>query len=487
MIARAPQERVRRAQVTTWICVAAFFVIAAHASAADPARASQPNIVYILADDLGWKDVGFHGSDIRTPNIDKLAATGARLEQFYAQSMCTPTRAALMTGRYPMRYGLQTAVILSASTYGLAADEWLLPQALKEAGYQTEIVGKWHLGHAKHAYWPRERGFDYQYGPLLGEIDYFTKEAHGKRDWFRNGKPVNEEGYVTSLLGAEAVERIREHDTTKPLFLYLAFTAPHAPYQVPKQYLDQYASISDPARRAYAAMITAMDDEIGRVLEALEERKMRENTLVIFHSDNGGPRSAKFTGEIDMSKGAIPCDNGPYRDGKGTLYEGGTRVVSLANWPGKIKSGTVVDQPMHVVDMYPTLAGVAGASTSRAKPLDGSDMWPVISDGKPSPREEIVYNVEPFGAGIRQGEWKLVWHAALPSKVELFNLAKDPAEKTDVAKENPEKVAELQKRAEELARQSAPPLLLTETLGLVKRELMSTVSLPDDAELENQP
>jgi len=137
---------------------------------------NKPNIVYILADDLGWKDVGFHGSDIKTPNIDRLAATGARLEQFYAQPMCTPTRAALLTGRYPIRYGLQTFVIPSSGTYGLAMDEWLLPQALKEAGYKTAIIGKWHLGHADKKYWPRQRGFDYQYGPLIGELDYFTHE-----------------------------------------------------------------------------------------------------------------------------------------------------------------------------------------------------------------------------------------------------------------------------------------------------------------------
>ena len=447
----------------------------------------KPNIVYILADDQGWKDVGFHGSDIKTPNIDKLAATGVRLEQFYAEPMCTPTRAALMTGRYPIRYGLQTGVIVSAGTYGLAMDEWLLPQALKEAGYETEIIGKWHLGHAKREYWPRQRGFDYQYGPLLGEIDYFTQEAHGRRDWFSDNEPVNEKGYVTTLLGTDAVKRIGEHDPKKPLFLYLTFTAPHAPYQAPKEYLDKYQAISDPARRAYAAMITAMDDEIGRVLDALEKRKMLDNTLIIFHSDNGGPRSAKFTGEVDTSKSAIPCDNGPYRDDKGTLYEGGTRVVSLANWPGKIKAGTVVDQPIHVVDMYPTLVRLAGAPLGKQKPLDGVDVWPVISEGKPSPREEVVYNVEPFGAGVRRGDWKLVWQAALPSQVELFNLAKDPAEKTNVADENPEKVAELEKRAEELARASVPPLLLKEALGVVRRELMGSVSLPEEKELEMEP
>jgi arylsulfatase A-like enzyme len=162
-------------------------------------------------------------------------------------------------------------------------------------------------------------------------------------------------------------------------------------------------------------------------------------------------------------------------------------VVSLANWPGKIKGGNVVDRPMHVVDMYPTLAGLAGAPTSKAKPLDGVDMWPVISEGEPSLREEVVYNVEPFGAGIRKGSCKLVWQAALPSKVELFDLAKDPGEKTDVAAENPEKVGELEKRAEELARQGVPPLLLREALGVVKRELMGSVSLPEEQELEDQP
>ena len=187
----------------------------------------KPNIVYIVADDLGWKDVGFHGSDIRTPNLDKLATNGVRLEQFYAQPMCTPTRAALMTGRYPIRYGLQTAVIPSSATYGLATDEWLLPQALKEAGYYTAIVGKWHLGHADPKYWPRQRGFDYQYGPLIGEIDYFTHEAHGVVDWYRNNKLVKEEGYSTTLLGNEAVKLIEQHDASTPFYLYLTFNAPH--------------------------------------------------------------------------------------------------------------------------------------------------------------------------------------------------------------------------------------------------------------------
>lgn len=455
-------------------------VAAARDAAATPAAAAvaKPNIVYIVADDLGWKDVGFHGSDIRTPNIDQLAARGARLEQFYTQPFCTQTRAALMTGRYPLRYGLQTVVIPSNGTYGLATDEWLLPQALGAAGYETAIIGKWHLGHAKREYWPRQRGFDYQYGPVLGEIDYFTHEAHGTRDWFRDNEPVKEDGYVTTLLGDDAVRLIEKHDTAKPLFLYLAFTAPHAPYQAPQEYLDKYASIADPSRRAYAAMITAMDDQIGRVLAALDARGMRDDTIVVFHSDNGGTRSAKFTGEIDMSKATIPCDNGPWRDGKGTLYEGGTRVVSVVDWPGHIAPGTVVDEAIQVVDMYPTLARIAGAKPGD-KPLDGVDAWPAIAEGKPSARSEVVYNVEPMMAAIRQGPWKLVWKTMLPSQVELFDLASDPGEQHDVAAQHPDIVAKLEKRVQQLSRDSVPPLFLQAALGSAMKGLAGGVALPE--------
>jgi arylsulfatase A-like enzyme len=447
-----------------------------------------PNIVYIMADDLGRKDVGFHGSDIQTPNIDELAKDGVILEQFYAQPMCTPTRAALMTGRYPHRYGLQTAVIPSAGKYGLSTDEWLLPQALKEAGYTTAIVGKWHLGHADRKYWPLQRGFDYQYGPILGEIDYYDHSAHGTVDWYRNNQLVKEEGYVTTLLGQDAVKLIEEHDPKKPLFLYLAFTAPHAPYQAPEEYLDKYKDIADPTRRAYAAMITAMDDEIGRVVDALDKRGMRNNTLIIFQSDNGGPRSAMFTGEIDTSKLTIPSDNGPYRDGKGTLYEGGTRVVALANWPGHIKPGSVVDQPIHIVDMYPTLIDLAGASSGKSKPLDGLNVWLTVSADKPSPRDEVVYDIEPFRAALRKGDWKLVWKATLPSRVELFNLRQDPSEQTNLASKYPQKVEELQQEIEAMEREAVQPLLLVEAFGAAKYVLFGSVATPEDEKaLEDQP
>jgi arylsulfatase A-like enzyme len=423
--------------------------------------ANKPNIVHIVADDLGWKDVGFNGcTDIKTPNIDKLAAGGAKFTQFYVQPMCTPTRACLMTGRYPWRYGLQTIVIPTAAAYGLDTTEWLMPQCLKEAGYTTAIIGKWHLGHADKKHWPRQRGFDYQYGAMIGELDYFTHGEHGVLDWFRDNKPVHEKGYTTTLIGKDAARLIEQHDSSKPLYLYLAFNAPHTPYQAPKEYLDRYLNISDPTRRTYAAMVACLDDEVGRVIAALDKKGMRDNTLILFHSDNGGTRNKMFTGQMaDVSKLNLPCDNGPYRDGKGTLFEGGCLVAACANWPSHIKPQTV-NGLIHAVDIYPTLAALAGASTAKCKPLDGVNVWDTIAEGKPSPRTEFIYNVEPFRGSVRQGDWKLIWRTLLPSSVDLYNLAQDPYEKNNVASAHPDKVAAMQQRLEAVSKESAKPLAL---------------------------
>jgi len=446
----------------------------------------KPNILYIVADDLGWKDVGFHGSDIRTPTLDALAAEGAKLDQFYAQPMCTPTRASIMTGRYPMRYGLQTAVIPQGHTYGLATDEWLLPQALKDVGYETAIVGKWHLGHADQKYWPRQRGFDHAYGPLIGEIDYFTHKVDGKTDWFRDNEVVEEEGYSTTLLGNEAVKLIEKHNPATPLFLYLAFNAVHTPFQAPQNYLDQYKNIEDPSRRAYAASATVMDEQIGRVMAALEQKNMLDNTLIVFQGDNGGTRNPMFAGAItDMSKVVLPADNGPYREGKGSLYEGGTRVVALANWPGHIKKGATVNEVIHTVDLYPTLVNLAGGKPDKAKPLDGLDVWGTISEGKPSPRTEVVYNIEPFRAGIRQGDWKLIWRTLLPESIELYNIAEDPSETKNLAAEHPDKVAQLQKRANELAAEAQKPILLEIEIKNMLERMHLSPALPSDFESLN--
>ena len=299
-------------------------------------------------------------------------------------------------------------------------------------------------------------------------------------DWYRDNKKIVEKGYTTTLLGDDSVKLINGHDTATPLYLYLTFNAPHTPYQATQEYLAQYQNIADPSRRAYAGSITAMDDQIGRLLDALDKRKMRDNTLIVFQSDNGGTRNAMFAGEGDMSKIKIPCDNGPYREGKGSLYEGGTRVCALANWPGHIKAGSTVDGMIHVVDMYPTLAGLAGASTAKCKPLDGMDVWSTISLSKPSPRTEIIYNVESFRAGIRQGDWKLIWRTPLPSVIELYNIVQDPSEKKNVAAETPDKVAALQKRVNELAATMAKSPLLQEEFKQILKRLHVPPALPGE-------
>ena len=467
----------RRARVVfamAWATLATGLLTGSLAVTAPAAAQTKPNIIFIFADDLGWKDVGFHGSDIKTPVLDRLAQDGVRLEQFYTQHICTPTRAALVTGRYPLRYGLQMAVIPSAGRYGLPMDEWLLPQMLKDAGYETALVGKWHLGHFEKKYWPKQRGFDHTYGPLIGEIDHFTHKSHGVTDWYRDNKLVYEPGYDTQLLGADAVRVINAHDTKSPLFLYLAFTAPHTPYQAPQNYLDKYKNIADPLRRTYAAQITVMDDQIGRVVDALERRKMRDNTLIIFASDNGGTRSNLFVGEAEV-KGELPPSNGPYRDGKGSVYEGGTRVVALANWPGRIKPG-VVEGVIHLVDIYPTLAGLAGGKLDKNKPLDGINVWPTISENQPSPRHEMVYNIEPYRAGLREDNWKLVWTTLLPQNVELFDLSKDPYEQHNLAAQNPDEVKKLEARVTELSKEAKQPLFLLE---LVRLGLSHAPEFPD--------
>ena len=433
------------------------------------AQETKPNIVIILADDLGNADLGYRGSDIKSPNIDKLANEGVRLESFYGMPVCTPSRAELMTGRYAMRYGLQTLVIFPSHTYGLPTDELTLPQALKEAGYQTAMVGKWHLGHADRKYWPQNRGFDHFYGNLVGEVDYFTKERGGIIDWQRDGKFLKEDDYFTTLIGNEAVDIIKEHDTAKPLFLYVASLAPHAPYQAPQKDIDAYKNTAgDVHRHTYAAMITDLDTQVGRIVAALKQKNMLDNTLVIFSSDNGGATNALFaTGarspeEREQSGGVelgakTPASNGDLRGGKGSLHEGGVRVPTVFYWPGKLKPG-VVNAPAGMVDVMPTVLALAGAKGSPDHPFDGKDIWPVLANGQPSPHEDYLINVEPFRGAVRKGDWKLVKIALLPGRTELFDLAKDPGEKNNVADQFPEIVNDLSARLQTYAKEQKPSL-----------------------------
>lgn len=417
-------------------------------------EAPRPNIVMLLVDDLGWEDVGWHGSKIKTPNIDRLADSGVKLEAFYAQPLCSPTRAALLTGRYPMRHGLQVGVVKPWAKFGLPLDERTLAQALKEAGYETAIVGKWHLGHFQPEYLPTRRGFDHQYGCYNGMIDSFTLKREGGHDWHRDDKESQDKGYSTHLITREAVRLIKERDQARPLFLYVPFNAVHAPYQAPDKYKGANKDLMPASRRGYAAMLNATDKAIGKIVAAIDEQGLRENTLIVFASDNGGP----YVGRA--------ASNGPLRGEKSTLFEGGVRVAACASWPGRIPAGSTAKAPLHMVDLYPTFLTLAGATLDQPKPLDGRDAWKVIAEGGASPHDVILLNAAPRGGAIRMGDWKLIIGRAVDDEGEaeveardafLFNLADDPHEKTNLAADNPEKVAELRARYDALAAQAVPP------------------------------
>ena len=415
-----------------------------------------PNIVILLADDLGWGDVGYHGSRIATPHIDQLAARGVRLEQFYAQPVCSPTRGALMTGRYPMRLGLQCGVVRPWAEHGLPLDEQTLPDLLREIGYRTAIVGKWHLGHASRDYLPTARGFDQQYGHYNGMLDYFTHIRDGGHDWHKDDRRNDDEGYTTDLIGREAVRVIQEHPANRPLFLYVPFNAPHTPLQAPEEDRARYADWENQDRATYAAMVTSMDEAVGAIVEAIDAMgPAGEHTIIFFCSDNGGvPRLGS---------------NGPLRAGKGTLYEGGVRVPAVMVWPKRLPAGGEVHEPMHVVDLLPTLLSLAGTAPKIARPLDGRDVWPTIAEGAPTPHAFLLHNTTPFSGALRMGDWKIVSNGGLAANAikgpnadtwELFNIVDDPGEQHDLTATHPEEFARLKAKLEQLSAEAAPPHLL---------------------------
>lgn len=437
------------------LALAAALVAATHAPAAD----DRPNVVFLLADDLGRHDCGFMGgTDVRTPHIDKLAKAGTVLDAFYVQPVCSPTRAALMTGRYPMRHGLQVGVVRPWAQYGLPLEERTLAGALKEAGYATAIVGKWHLGHFAPEYLPTRRGFDHQYGHYNGALDYFTHVRDGGFDWHRDDKVNRDEGYATHLIAKDAVRFVQEHAGKKPFFLYVPFNAVHAPHQVPPEYMKPYEGKLKGERLKYAGMLAAMDEAVGQIVEAVEKAGARKNTLFVFSSDNGGPQPGVVT------------DNGKFRAGKGTLYEGGVRVAAFATWDGRIRAGGTLAEPLHMVDWFPTLVNLCGAKAEQKLPLDGRDLWPTLTAGKPSPHDALLLNTTPSSGALRAGDWKLVVRTgtddpdgAAPKKkdgkgtVELFNLKDDPYEKANLAEKHPERVKELQAALAAYAKQAVTP------------------------------
>ena len=414
--------------------------------------ADRPHMIVMLADDLGWNDVSYHGDTISTPHIDQLSERGVQLDQFYVQPVCSPTRGALMTGRYPMRFGMQCGVVRPWASHGLPLEEQTLAEGLKKSGYSTAVVGKWHLGHFTGDYLPLQRGFDNQYGHYNGALDYFTHIRDGGHDWHRNDQPLYEEGYTTDLLGQEAARIIEAHDENVPLFLYVPFNAPHAPLQATEEHLQRNSHIENENRRTFAAMVTSMDDAVGTIVNASNKHLARDNTLIFFCSDNGGITRLG--------------SNGKLRDGKSSLYEGGVRVPAIMAWDGRLKAGSVVSEPLHIVDLYPTLLGLVGSEPKQKQPIDGKDAWPTISKGKSTPHDFILHNLTPFHGAIRMGDWKLVHNGQATANIttatgkekwELFYLKNDPYEKNDLSTERPKQFNRLKKKLAELAGEAVAP------------------------------
>jgi arylsulfatase B len=427
------------------------------ASAIEP-QAEKPNIVILLADDLGWADVGYHGGKIKTPHIDHLANDGVRLENFHVCPLCSPTRAGLMTGRWPIRYGMGEAVITPWRKYGLPTSERTLADLVAKAGYDRRgIIGKWHLGHYEKKYLPLNRGFTSFYGFYNGALDYFTHKREGELDWHKDLETCRDEGYSTDLIGREAVRFIEQSPARKPFFLYVPFNAPHLPLQAKEEDKAKYAQIEDEKKRTYAAMVDSMDQAIGMILKAIQAKGIVDNTFVLFFSDNGAFEYG---------------DNGPWRGRKETVYEGGVRVPAAVSWPAGVRGGRVVDAMMGFIDIYPTIKRIADVTDPDPNPLDGQDMLDVIRGNVLAPKRDwfsYIAQGTPDQTAICDGTWKLVVRggSALDVElngvgqrggvkdelsVELFRLDHDPSEKTNLAVERPEIVAQLMKRLKEFRR-----------------------------------
>lgn len=412
-------------------------------------KAARPNIVFLLADDQGYEDCGFMGStEIKTPNLDALARAGTVLKSFYVQPVCSPTRAALMTGRYPVHTGIFDYIRPDAKN-GLSPQERTLADALRSAGYETAICGKWHLGRFLPAYRPLQRGFDHQYGLWGGSVNYFTHKNNKVMDWHRDDQPCDDEGYATQLIAQEACRMIRERSADKPLFLYVPFNAPHGPFHSPDQ-TRQPASNRD----RYAAMLATMDEGIGKIVATVEEVGIRDNTLIIFASDNGGPAPGEVT------------SNGQLRAGKGTVYEGGVRVCACVNWPGVIPANKINNELLHIVDWYPTLVKLGGGSLEQKLPLDGYDIWPVLTQSSASPHESILLcGRSPRETALRKGDWKLI--QLENGGLELYNLSTDSGEAHNLVLKQPDIVKKMRATIDHFMQQ---PRRLHNTAGAAARE-----------------
>ncbi len=395
----------------------------------------KPNIIIFISDDMGWNDVGYNGSAIETPHIDRLAREGMRLDRFYVHPICSPTRAAFMTGRSPARFRILGPL---TGDRGVPAGEHFFPESFQTAGYQTALIGKWHLGPGTGEYSPTKRGFHYFYGFRAGMIDYYTHiNDTDKHDWWRWDEPLKIEGYSTDLIANEAVRVIQKRDPEKPLLLVVPFNAPHGPSQAPEDLISKYQTTVGGKRAQFAACVDAMDQGIGRVLGTLDDLQIAENTIVMFFCDNGG-KTNLAAGEEGLN----------LIGGKGRLTEGGIRVPTVIRWPARLPAGSKSEHFIAVQDLGATLASAAGIELKNQQPLDGSSQWAALSKSQMTERDPIVIAGGKGGNAIIDDPYKLI----ISREGELlYDLRQDPTEQTDLSSELPEIVADLKKAWEPFA------------------------------------
>ncbi len=415
------------------------------ASNAQTNVSKSPNILLIFTDDQGYHDVSFYGTkDLRTPNIDQIAASGMRFDNFYANCpVCSPTRAALLTGRYQDYVGVPGVIrTYPDNNWGyLDPKATLLPQELKIAGYSTALIGKWHLG-LESPNTPVERGFDYFHGWLGDMMDDYWKHRRHDINYMRlNGQVIDPEGHATDLFTEWSVDYIKSQaDDNRPFFLYLAYNAPHFPVQPPVSWLNKVKKREkgiDDTRAKLVAFIEHMDDGIGKVIQALKDSGQYEKTIIIFSSDNGGHLPSK-------------ANNGPLRDGKQSMYEGGLKVPTAISWPGRIKSGSVSDKMQISMDLYPTLLEIAGSHPKNK--IEGLSFYSeLIASGKLDESDRSFYFTRREGGtqyggqaiyAIRKGDWKLLQNSPYEG-YELYNLRTDPLEQKNLIEMEVEKYQEL--------------------------------------------
>ena len=475
---------------------AAGLAAAGAAVAVDPRK--PPNFVFFLIDDMGWKDVGFNGSSFfETPEIDKLAASGMRFTNAYAACpVCSPTRASIMTGKYPARLGITnflpgkhtlpfSMTLAPAFKQFLPLEETTIAEELKAVGYTTAAIGKWHLGGPQ--YYPEKQGFDIN----IGGTDSGSPKSHFYPQWTGNPPIESTQGaYLADALTDAADDFIQKH-AQNPFFLYFAHYGVHIPLEARKDYVPHFEGTADPKNPqhnpTYAAMVKSIDESVGRIVKRVTDLGIAQNTVFIFMSDNGGLASAEY-------KGQTPTSNAPLKVGKGFLYEGGIREPLCIVWPGVTKAGSVCNEPVISTDFYPTIAEMAGIRKMIGSPRDGLSLVPALKGGAPPKREALYWHYPHYsnqggrpGAAIHSGGWKLIrWYEN--DAIELYNLAGDPGETTNLARRQPAKAVELRTKLDAWLRSMRVDMPRnnpeydaekeTQGLGAAIREQLRTGELP---------